>query len=84
MKILLRAALVAISLGTMGTAYADEGDGPIANTQFTEFPNVIAQAPVQSNRAIAGIQNGSAASVFVTQQHSTSAFPWNPNEGVGG
>ncbi len=83
MKLLIRAALLAASIGSIGTAYAGDGEGPVANTQFNELPNVIAQAPVQSDRAIAATQNRSGTALFVTQQRATSAFPWNPNEGVG-
>jgi hypothetical protein len=36
MKIMLRAAIAALSLGTIGSAYADSGD-TIANTRFTEI-----------------------------------------------
>ena len=82
MKIMIRAALMAMSIGTIGTAYAGDGEGPVANTYFTELPNVIAQAPVQSNSAYA--QSGTGTSLFVTHQHPVSVFPWNPNEGVGG
>lgn len=84
MKIMIRAALLAMSIGSIGTAYAGDGQGPIPNTEFTQFPGVIAQAPGQSNRAIAGTQSGSGTSVFVTHQQNNSTFPWNPNEGVGG
>lgn len=84
MKIMLRAALVAMSIGSIGTAYAGDGEGPVANSQFTEIPNVIAQAPVQSDQAIAAVRGNSGVAVFTTQQHTSSAFPWNPNEGVGG
>ena len=37
MKTMLLAAAAALSLG-ISAAYADGGDGPIANTQFTELP----------------------------------------------
>jgi uncharacterized membrane-anchored protein len=83
MKIMIRAALLVMSIGSIGTAYAGDGEGPVANTQFNELPSVIAQAPVQNNRAYAATQNGSGTALFVTHQES-SAFPWNPNEGVGG
>lgn len=84
MKIMIRAALLAMSIGSIGTAYAGDGEGPIPNTEFTQFPGVIAQAPGQSDRAFAGTQNGSGTSVFVTHQQSNPAYPWHPNEGVGG
>lgn len=78
MKIMIRAALLAMSIGSIGTAYAGDGDGPIPNTEFNQFPGVIAQAPDQSNRAIAGTQSGSGTSLFVTHQQRNPAFPWNP------
>ena len=84
MKIMIRAALLAVSIGSIGTAYAGEGQGPVPNTEFTQFPGVIAQAPVQSNRAIAATENGAGTSLFATQQQGSSAFPWNPNAGGGG
>jgi hypothetical protein len=84
MKTMLLAAAVVLTFGA-GAAYAGDGEGPIPNTVFSETPNVIAQAPVyNSNRAVASAQNGGSTSVFVTQQHPVSVFPWNPNEGVGG
>lgn len=86
MKTMLLAAAVALTFGAgAGVAYAGDGEGPIPNTQFTELPNVIAQAPIyNSNRAVASTQNGASTSLFVTQQRPVSVFPWNPNEGVGG
>ena len=45
MKTMLLAAAAALSLG-VGSAYADGGDGPAANTFFTELPGVVAQAQV--------------------------------------
>ena len=45
MKTMLLAAAAALSLG-VGSAYADSGDGPAANTFFTELPGVVAQAQV--------------------------------------
>lgn len=84
MKFMIRAALVAMSIGSIGTAYAGDGEGPVANTQFTELPAVIAQAPVDSNRAIAALPSDSSVGIFAAQHQSKTVFPWNPNEGVGG
>ena len=83
MKIMLRTALAALSIASIGTAYAGEGEGPAANTRFTALPDVIAQAPVQSSQAVAEARNQSGTAIYVARQQSTSAFPWNPNEGVG-
>ena len=62
MKTMLLAAAAALSLG-IGSAYADSEGGQIANTQFTEIPGFLAQAPAQ---------NGQAARAYVTQSsHGT-------------
>ncbi len=45
--LLLRAAIAALSIANIGTAYAGEGGGPAANTFSTSLPGVIAQSPVQ-------------------------------------
>jgi hypothetical protein len=82
MKIDLCAILLALSIGGIGTAYAGEGDDPIANTHFTALPSVIAEAAMQHGQAFAATTNGTA--VYATQQSTSSAFPSNPNEGVGG
>lgn len=74
MKTMLLAAAAALTLG-VGSAYAGDGEGPVANTQFTEIPNVIAQAPVQDNHAYATNQSGSAYAS--QQQRPTVVFPWS-------
>ncbi len=48
MHIILRAAMVAVSLGSIGPAYAGEGEGGAADTRATEVPGLVAQAPKQS------------------------------------
>jgi opacity protein-like surface antigen len=73
MKTMILAAAAALTLGA-GSAYAGDGEGPVANTQFTELPNVIAQAPSQDNHAYAANQSGSA---YATQQRPTVVFPWS-------
>ena len=55
MKTMLLAAAAALSLG-VGSAYADGGEGPAANTLFTELPGVVAQAQVPNAPVYA--QNG--------------------------
>ncbi len=52
-------ATAVLSLG-IGSAYADSEGGQVANTQFTELPGVIAQAPVQNAPATATAQGGQA------------------------
>jgi len=80
MKTLMLAAAAALSLG-MGVAFADGGDGPVANSQFTLLPGFIAQAPVQSSSAYAQRQAGETTMSYVT---TTQTSNWNPNEGAGG
>jgi hypothetical protein len=46
MRIMLLAAAAGLSLAASTAAYADGGDGPAANTLFTELPGVVAQADV--------------------------------------
>ena len=79
MKTMLLAAAAALSLG-VGSAYADGGDGPAANTFFTELPGVVAQAQVPNAPAYA--QNGQGVHTFVTQSsHDTWLFAPDPNGG---
>ena len=77
MKTTMLAFAAAVGLG-MGSAAASE-DGALANTQFTELPGVLAQAPAQISPLMAMTQNGQAVQAYVTQsQRGTSVFP--PNE----
>ena len=70
MKIAIRAAIAALSIASIGSAYAGDGESPAANTQFTEIPGVIAQAPAQNAPVFANAQNGQAV-------HAHVAEPWN-------
>ena len=84
MKTIMLAAVAALTLGA-GAAFADSGDGPVANTQFTELPGVIAQAQTDNTSALARSHTGNGTTLFVTGSHPVAQpFPWNPNEGVGG
>ena len=58
MNIVLRAAMVAVSLGTIGPAHAGQGEGGAADTRVTEVPGVVAQAPAQSMPLLSTAQNG--------------------------
>jgi hypothetical protein len=74
MKTMLRATVMVLSLGT-GAAYADGGD-LIANTQFTEIPGVLAQAPVQQvPSAVATNQNGVTHNYVTQGSHGTWLYP---------
>ena len=72
MKIMLRAALAALSIASIGSAYADSEGGQDPNTQFTQLPGFLAQAPAQNAPAVATAQNGQAVQAYVTQSsHGT-------------
>ena len=58
MNIILRAAMVAVSLGTIGPAYADQGVGGVANRGITEVPGAIAQAPAPGVPTVETAQKG--------------------------
>jgi hypothetical protein len=90
MKTMLLAAAAVLSLG-VGSAYADGGDTPAANTFFTELPGVVAQAQVPNAPAYAQngqaqtqqAQNGQGVHTYVTQSsHGTWLFAPNPNAGA--
>src|ERR1700733_8266180 len=66
MKIMLRAAIEALSIASIGPALADGGDGPEANTFFPELPGVVAQADVPNAPTYA--QNGQQNRQAQTQQ----------------
>jgi hypothetical protein len=74
------AAAAALSLG-VSSVYADGGDGPNSNTQFTEIPGVIAQAPVQNAPAVAPAQNGRMHTYLSNSGRGTWLLPPNQNQG---
>ena len=91
MKTTLLAAAAGLSLAASTAAYADGGDGPAANTFFTQLPGVVAQAdvpnaptyaqnrPVQTQQA----QNWQGVHAYVTQSsRGTWLFPPNANQGA--
>jgi hypothetical protein len=76
MRIMLRAAMAALSIASIGSAYADGGDGVVANTEFTEIPGVVAQAPVQSAPLVATAQDGQADQTYESHANRTTwLFP---------
>jgi hypothetical protein len=90
MKIMLRAAIAALSIASIGPAMADGGEGTVANTQFTELPGVVAQAQVPNAPVYAQnpqaqtrqAQNGQGVHTYVTQSsHGTWLFAPNANQG---
>lgn len=76
MKTMILATAAVLGIG-IGSAYAGEGDGPIANTLFTELPGVIAQPQVQvAPSAVAANQNGARTNVYVSHSATgTWLFP---------
>jgi hypothetical protein len=76
MRIMLRAAMAALSIASIGSAYADSGDGVVANTQFTEIPGVVAQAPVQNMPLVAATADGQAVQTYESHANRTTwLFP---------
>ena len=76
MRIMLRAAMAALSIASIGSAYADGGDGVVANTEFTEIPGVVAQAPAQSAPLVAATQDGQADQTYESHANRTTwLFP---------
>ena len=58
MNIIVRAAMVAVSLGTIGPADAGEGEGGVADSRVTEVPGVVAGAPTPSKPLLETAENG--------------------------
>jgi hypothetical protein len=81
--LVLRAATMVFSLG-IGSAYAGDGHGAIANTRFPELPGAVAQPRVQSAPLMATAQNGLATHAFVTRSQHDGVLLFPPNETVGG
>ena len=76
MRIMLRAAMAALSIASIGSAYADGGEGVVANTEFTETPGVVAQAPVRNVPLVATAQDGQAAQTYESHANgATWLFP---------
>ena len=82
MKIMLRAAMAALSIGTIGSAYANDSQaGGYAYPDYV-FPgsvNAGVQAPVQTQ------QSGQAIHTFVTHSadQGTYLFPPTQNDNGG-
>ena len=73
MRTLFYAAIVAAAATGISPAIAGDGEGTIANTEFTQLPGVIAQSPVPSVSAVARVRDSQRAATFVTQ---TSPDVW--------
>jgi hypothetical protein len=82
MKTMILATAAVLGIG-MGSAYADGGQTPTADTFFTELPGVIAQSQVQPvPGAAAANRSGVTSNTYVTHSASgTWLFPPNQNQG---
>ena len=72
MKIMLRAAMVALSIGTIGSAYANDSEGQTGNPVYV-FPGSVYAGMVQNATPVA--QSGQAVNTFVTTSRSDYQFP---------
>ena len=70
MKFAIRAGLVALSIGSIPPAFADES-GPNPNTTFTELPGVIAEAPAPN----ATTQHGQELNSYTQASRGPWLFP---------
>jgi hypothetical protein len=71
MKFVLRAAIAAMSIGSIPPAMAG-GGGPNPNTFSTELPGVVAQAPAQNGPSIEATQHGQAVQTYT----QSGRGPW--------
>ena len=83
MKTMLLAAGAALSLG-VSSANANDGHGPVSNTQFTEIPGVIAQPTVhRAPPAVAPAQNGRMHTYLTNSGRGTWLLPPNQDHDNG-
>ncbi|HTI82587.1 MAG TPA: hypothetical protein VL614_19205 [Acetobacteraceae bacterium] len=82
MRTLIYAAIVAGAVTGIGPAIAGEGEGAVANTQFTQLPGVIAQSPVPNVPSVALVRHNQGAATYVTQT-SPGIWLFPPNDGGG-
>ena len=76
MKIMILATAAVFSLG-VGSAYADSEGISTADTQFTQIPGVMAQAPAQTAAPpVATAQNGRAVQVAAKDTRSQGLGTW--------
>jgi hypothetical protein len=81
MRTLFRAAIAALSIASVSPAIAGEGEGTVANTQFT-LEGVVAQRPVAS-ASLPVAQDRDPANDYATQSNQVvSLFP--PHDGNDG
>jgi hypothetical protein len=83
MKIMLRAAMMALSIGTIGSAYANDGRDQVGGYAYPDyvFPGSISggvQAPVQTQ------QSSQAIHTFVTRSANQGTWLFAPAQGGNG
>ena len=83
MKIMLRAAMMALSISTIGAAYASDSQGQAGGYVYPDyvFPgsvNAAVQAPVQTQ------QSGQAIHTFVTRSANQGTYLFAPAQGGNG
>jgi hypothetical protein len=85
MRTLFRAAIAALSVASISPAIAGEGEGTIANTQFTELPGVVAPGPQADVWLTAVAQYRDSPNLLATQSDRVvSLFPaYDHNDGGG-
>jgi hypothetical protein len=85
MRTLFRAAIAALSVASISPAIAGEGEGTIANTQFTELPGVVAPGPQADVWLTAVAQYRGSPNLLATQSDRVvSLFPtYDHNDGGG-
>jgi hypothetical protein len=76
-KMMIRAALAALSIASIGPAFADSYDGQV----WPDKPAVSAQAPVQKP-PVATEQNGQSLYAYVTSSNRGSPFRLNESGGA--
>jgi hypothetical protein len=84
MKIMLRAAMMALSISTIGAAYASDSQGQAGGYVYPDyvFPGSVnagvQQAPVQTE------QGGQAIHTFVTRSATQGTYLFAPAQGGNG
>jgi hypothetical protein len=74
MKSMLLAAAAVLGI-SMGTAFAGDGDGPLANTYFTELPVTVAQRWV----GIGTASDGFGSNVTRSPPNPTGQISYGPH-----
>ena len=90
MRTMLLAAAAGLSLAASAAAYADGGDGPVANSFFTELPGIVAPAdvphrpmPRTGRRSPKRRRMGRGVPVYATQSsRGTWLYQTDPNQGA--